>query len=143
MGERYGDWALVTGGHSGIGFALSEQIAAEGVNLVIAARTQKALDEAAAKITAKHNVQVRTAAFSYKEGVHVLSRFDERVDTPSVQVRTVAADLSSKEGIEALIKAVCDIEIAVLVPNAGVEMSGFFAQAKPSSIEYALARPRA
>ena len=43
--ERYGDWALVTGGHSGIGFCLSEQIASEGVNVVIAARSQKALDE--------------------------------------------------------------------------------------------------
>lgn len=95
---RYGEWALVTGGHSGIGFELSDQLAAAGVNLVIAARTQSALDEAASKLKQAHGVEVRT----------------------------VAADMSSEAGVEKVIAACAELEIGLLVANAGVEQHGHF-----------------
>ena len=108
--ERYGDWALVTGGHSGIGYCLSEQLAAEGLNVIIAARGKAALEEAKANITAKHQVEVRI----------------------------VVADISSKAGVDGLIEAVKDLEIGILVNNAAVEAKGFFGEQSPEKIEYAL-----
>jgi len=105
--ERYGDWALVTGGHSGIGYCLSEQLAAEGLNVIIAARGKAALEEAKANITAKHQVEVRI----------------------------VVADISSKAGVDGLIEAVKDLEIGILVNNAGVEAKGFFGEQSPEKIE--------
>ncbi|KAG8457324.1 hypothetical protein KFE25_003582 [Diacronema lutheri] len=96
---RYGDWALVTGGHSGIGFACAEQLAAEGVNVLICARTQSKLDAAAAAIKDAH---------------------------PRVQVRTVAADCSEQAGVDALIAATKDVEVGIVVPDAGLFLHGWF-----------------
>eukprot|EP00966_Prymnesium_polylepis_P047756 1106244-Prymnesium_polylepis.1 len=108
--ERYGDWALVTGGHSGIGYCISEQLAAEGVNVIIAARGKAALEEAKAKITAKYQVEVRI----------------------------VVADISSSAGLYGLIEAIKDVELGILVNNAGVEVAGFLAEQSPEKLEYAL-----
>mmetsp|Transcript_1567 Transcript_1567/g.4998 ORF Transcript_1567/g.4998 Transcript_1567/m.4998 type:complete len:279 (-) Transcript_1567:241-1077(-) len=105
--KRYGSWALVTGGHSGIGYHLAEQIAAEGIDVVLSARKQGALDTAAAAMRTKHGVEVKT----------------------------VAADCSTEEGVQALIDAVKDLEINVLVPNAGVEMDGHFVEADPADLQ--------
>src|SRR5688572_9426506 len=50
--------ALVTGGSKGIGKAIAEGLAAEGVNLVLMARGQEALDATAASIRQKYGVKV-------------------------------------------------------------------------------------
>lgn len=50
--------ALVTGGSKGIGKAIAEGLAAEGVNLVLVARGQDALDAEAAAIRQAHGVRV-------------------------------------------------------------------------------------
>lgn len=98
LAERYGSWALVSGGTSGIGAALVDQIAASGMNVVLVARTQAKLDAQADAIRKAHNVEVRT----------------------------VSADLSSAEGLESVIHAVSDLEIGLLVPCAAMETSGYF-----------------
>jgi 3-oxoacyl-[acyl-carrier protein] reductase len=54
--------ALVTGGSKGIGKAIAEGLAAEGVNLVLMARGQEALDATAAGIRQKHGVKVLALA---------------------------------------------------------------------------------
>ena len=57
-----GKTALITGGSKGIGRATAEVLAGEGVNVILVAREQGALDEAAAGIRAKRQVNVRTIA---------------------------------------------------------------------------------
>jgi hypothetical protein len=55
-----GKTALITGGSKGIGRASAEVLAGEGCNIILVAREQSTLDEAAAAIRAKRQVNVRT-----------------------------------------------------------------------------------
>lgn len=95
-----GKTALVTGSTAGIGLAIAERLAAEGVDVVISGRSQVKLDEAAASVTAK-------AANGGK-------------------VRAVLADPATAEGAEALISAVPEIDI--LVNNLGIYEAKPFAE---------------
>lgn len=87
-----GRWALITGATAGIGKAYAEQLAAKGLDIVLVARNGAQLEETAAEIKQRCNVQVRT----------------------------VEADLSEGEPIFAKIaKATEDLEVGVVVNNAG------------------------
>jgi 3-oxoacyl-[acyl-carrier protein] reductase len=63
--------ALITGASKGIGLATAECLAAEGVNLVLVARTQSDLDAARERIAARHNVAIRTHAYDLSDGRNV------------------------------------------------------------------------
>ena len=52
-----GKVAVITGGSVGIGLAIAEGLAAEGVDVVLAARQQARLDEAAQAIASRHKVR--------------------------------------------------------------------------------------
>jgi short-subunit dehydrogenase len=54
---RTWDWALVTGASSGIGRAIVERLAAEGVNVVLVARRAEKLAEVAASVQEQHRVR--------------------------------------------------------------------------------------
>jgi short-subunit dehydrogenase len=97
-------WAVVTGASSGLGRGLAAGLADRGMSLVLTGRNEARLDETA------H--QIRRAA-------------------PSVSVETVAADLSSRSGVSALLDHVGDRPIEVLVNNAGFGSYGPFAKADP------------
>lgn len=57
-----GRTALVTGGSKGIGLAAAECLAAEGCDVILVSRTRAALDEAAARIRTRHQVNARAHA---------------------------------------------------------------------------------
>src|SRR5215471_14811524 len=97
-------WAVVTGASSGLGRGLAAGLADRGMSLVLTGRNEARLDETA------H--QIRRAA-------------------PSVKIETVAADLSSRSGVSALLDRVGDRPIEVLVNNAGFGSYGTFAEADP------------
>lgn len=58
--EKYGPWALIAGGSEGIGSSFAEQLAERGLNLILLARRDAALQQTAQHIRARHAVQVRT-----------------------------------------------------------------------------------
>ncbi|WP_227380620.1 SDR family NAD(P)-dependent oxidoreductase [Haladaptatus halobius] len=55
--ELTGTTALVTGASKGIGYATANQLAAEGANIAICARTEGPLEDAATEIESKHGVE--------------------------------------------------------------------------------------
>ncbi len=58
MSELKGKNAIITGASRGIGRAIAEALAKEGMNLVIAARGKEALDKTAGEISSKYKVKV-------------------------------------------------------------------------------------
>jgi len=99
--ERYGPWALVAGASVGMGAEYATQLAAKGLNLVLIARRADELASLAARLSADHGVQVRT-----------------------LQLDLAHADAASMVAAET-----GDIDIGLLVYNAGLSIVGpFFAQ---------------
>jgi short-subunit dehydrogenase len=96
--KRFGPWALVTGASSGIGKEFAQQIAASGINVVLVARRDALLAELGHAIT---------------------EEFD-------VQYRALSMDLSQEGFIAGLAEATHDIDIGLVVSNAGTGNSGEF-----------------
>jgi short-subunit dehydrogenase len=94
----YGPWALVTDASSGIGEEFARQAAANGVNVVLVARREERLKEIAAKLTARYGVQTRV----------------------------VSLDLASDGILNGVIEATADLEIGLIVSNAGAGNPGPF-----------------
>ncbi|HVH77498.1 MAG TPA: SDR family oxidoreductase [Stellaceae bacterium] len=63
--------ALVTGASKGIGRACAEVLAQEGCDVVLVSRTAADLEAVRAKITAQHNVSVRTFALDLSDSRNV------------------------------------------------------------------------
>lgn len=87
----YGPWAVVTGASSGIGKAFAGHLAAAGLNLVLAARSAGKLDALGQALAGSYGI-------SY---------------------RAVTVDLSDPAGATALLAATDDLDIGLLVSNAG------------------------
>jgi short-subunit dehydrogenase len=60
--ERYGSWALIAGASLGLGEAFARQLAGHGLNLLLIARHQDALEQLAAGLRSSHGIDVRTLA---------------------------------------------------------------------------------
>lgn len=102
--KRYGaDWALVTGGGSGIGKAIAFKLARQGLNVVIVS-----LDDDILKATMKQlketfpELEFRSVGASFSPGVDYLKQIKE---------------------------ATKDIDVPIIFNNAGFMVTGFFEQA--------------
>lgn len=56
IAEKYGPWGVVAGASDGVGTALAEALAAEGINVVLVARRKAMLDEIAARLPVETRV---------------------------------------------------------------------------------------
>jgi short-subunit dehydrogenase len=96
--ERFGPWAVITGASSGIGKEFARQIAASGINVVLVARRETALIEVG-----------RSIAKDFK-----------------VQHRVIVMDLSQEGFIPKLAELTKDLDIGLVISNAGTGNSGEF-----------------
>ncbi len=96
--EKYGEYALITGGSSGIGKAIASELAHKGLNLILVARREEELQQAAQEI---------------------------KIECP-VNVICISADLLTDSGIQIVKDATENYQIGLLVPAAGLEVNGAF-----------------
>jgi uncharacterized protein len=101
--EKYGPYALITGASSGIGATFADTLASRGLNLILVARREERLREAADRLTSKHGIRVRY----------------------------VVADLASSDGCAQVIDATSDVQIGLLINNAGSATTGAFHDVDP------------
>ena len=92
---HYGPWALVAGGSEGVGASFATQLAEAGVNLVLLARKSGPLEVTAEAARAK-----------------------------GVEVRTLSVDLIASGALEQIRTITDDLEIGLLVYNAGSNTYG-------------------
>ena len=95
---KHGPCALVAGGSEGLGAALAEELAVQGLNLILLARRPGPLEETAARLRAAHGVEVRT----------------------------LPADLADPDTLAAVNRETANIEIGLLVCDAAVACTGPF-----------------
>lgn len=65
--EKYGPWALVAGASDGLGAAFAAGLAERGVNVVLLARRDSALNDVAADIMSRTSVETRVLAVDLAE----------------------------------------------------------------------------
>src|SRR5215210_3543784 len=94
--DRYGPWAVVAGASEGTGAAFSREIAAQGVNVVLVARRPDPLHALAQQIH----------------------------EASGAETRVVALDLSGLDAGAALAAATADLDVGLLVYNAGADEYG-------------------
>src|SRR6267378_5358004 len=95
---QFGPWALITGASSGIGREFARQIAASGINVVLVARREALLEELGRALA----------------------------DEFGVKSRTVVADLSQVDFLDHLAQLTDDLDIGLVVSNAGTANPGEF-----------------
>lgn len=96
--KRFGPWAIVTGASSGIGREFALQIAGAGINVVLVARREGLLNDVA---------------------VEVSRRF-------KVEHRVVISDLAENGFMTGIVGATRDLDIGLVISNAGSANPGRF-----------------
>src|SRR5258705_7931658 len=96
--KRFGPWALVTGASSGIGKEFARQIAASGIHIALVGRREPLLRTVGAECTR----------------------------ASGVQHRIIPLDLSEPDFLPVLADATRDLDVGLVVSNAGTGNSGEF-----------------
>ncbi len=94
--QKYGPWALVTGASSGIGSEFAKQLAAKSLNLILVARREDRLNTLAADLKKEY----------------------------SIETRVVPADLSKEDFLPDIKSSISDLEVGILINNAGFTKTG-------------------
>src|SRR5271155_1806053 len=96
--KRFGPWALVTGASSGIGKEFARQIAASGIHVALVGRREPLLQTVGAECT----------------------------QASGVQHRVIPLDLSEPDFLPVLADATRDLDVGLVVSNAGTGNPGAF-----------------
>jgi uncharacterized protein len=104
--NTFGPWALVTGASSGIGKEFARQLAASGLNLVLVARRLPLLEEVGSALANEYGIGYRT----------------------------LALDLSEENFLERLETVTRDLDIGLVVSNAGTATPGTFLSHDPGHL---------
>src|SRR3954451_5953784 len=102
-----GPWAVVAGASEGLGAAWVEALARRGLHVLAVARRPEPLEQMAARVAAKH----------------------------AVEVRPLAADLAEPDFIERLAAAGSGLEIGTAVYNAAFSFTGPQLDHPPQDVE--------
>jgi short-subunit dehydrogenase len=96
--DQFGPWAVVTGASSGIGREFARQLAAAGINVVLVARRLAILQDLDAALAGHYGIDSRA----------------------------VGVDLSDPGALTLIADATADIDVGLLVSNAGAALPGPF-----------------
>lgn len=102
--DRYGPWAVVTGASGGLGCEFTRQLAALGLNVVLVARGEDEIEKLAADV--ENGFKIETLCIS--------------------------VDLTSEKGLEHIISVTENLDVGLLVNNAGILYIGSFFRQEPS-----------
>jgi short-subunit dehydrogenase len=95
--EKYGPWALIAGGSEGIGACIAHHLARAGINLVLVARKLGPLETVAASLRAQTSAEVRILALDLT-GAAMLDRIREASDDVEVGLLVYNAGASHRTG---------------------------------------------
>lgn len=96
--QKYGPWALISGASAGLGEEYAKQLAAKGLNLVLLARRTDRLEALGKSLSEQYGIEYRA----------------------------VSADLADPDFLPPVADQTDDLEIGLLVNNAGFTNSGDF-----------------
>jgi hypothetical protein len=96
--DKYGPWALITGGAMGLGAEFARQCAQRGLNCLLVDKAGKELEKTAVKIHTDYKVSVET----------------------------LLLDISKKDFLKIIIKKTSKLDIGLLINNAGLTPVGSF-----------------
>ncbi len=103
--QKYGPWVLVTGASSGIGREFARRLGAAGLNIAVVARRRAALEDLARELESAHHVSCSV----------------------------IEMDLAEPGAAARLADKVSDLEIGLLIANAGTGWIGRFDGQAPES----------
>lgn len=104
--DTFGPWAIVTGASSGIGREFARQLAANGLNLVLVARRLPLLEELGRQLENEYRVHYRA----------------------------VGLDLTRDDFLETLAEVTQDLDVGLLISNAGAGIPGEFLTLERSAL---------
>jgi len=88
----YGPWAVIAGASDGTGAEFAEQLAAMGINVVLAARRGELLEELGSRLARQHGIEYRA----------------------------LVVDLTAPDAAQRLLDGSADLDVGLYVSNAGV-----------------------
>jgi hypothetical protein len=117
-------WALITGGSSGIGLSIAKKLAGQGINLIIAAVKDDALNQAGmyySRWVLRFYCSNWPSSFFDRLTVKQLQK-----EYPSIEVIQVGTDLSKDSCLDDIKAQTEKKEVQIVFCNAGYIKTGFF-----------------
>ena len=108
--NKFGPWAIITGASSGIGKGFARQLASDGLNVILVARRVSLLEEIGRQLAKEFGIEYRA----------------------------IEADLADESAIKKITEITNDLDICLLVSNAGTGKPGKFLSFHEDELKYIL-----